>query len=375
MRVGAVVLVVPLADQQHVAHDDPPAARTPAGLDHHGAGEVAPRRGDVHVGRADPEQARVAVEQRAEHARRVHPRQAHPFHVAARSDQRAGLGVREEAVLGDRREGASHRQSWADVLPHRSDSSPAAGGSSSTVSEPSSGRTRLAGASGSADAGEGAADGLGLVLPGDQEHHLARRRQHAEGSSSRAVRAGPFLDCPPQPRADRSRRAPGRAETATRCGRRGRARAAPGRAPASPLRKRRRVLRRRGRPPHAGRARPRSAGRPAPGPGAGRAARASPSGSSSARRRGRTQRSSPNHRVASDQSAARPAARSYAARGVDPPASAMWPPTAAAADSRTAAVSAGSSVTVMSGCALTVAIHRGAPARAPPVIPPSRRRM
>ena len=50
--VGALVLVVPGADQQHVAHDDPAAARAPARLEHVRAGQVAARRRHLDVGRA-----------------------------------------------------------------------------------------------------------------------------------------------------------------------------------------------------------------------------------------------------------------------------------------------------------------------------------
>ncbi len=89
----ALGLVVPGADQQHVAHDDPPAARSPARLEHHRAGQVAARDRHVAVRGPDAEAARVAIEDRAEDARRVHPRQAHPLDVAAWSDERRGLAV------------------------------------------------------------------------------------------------------------------------------------------------------------------------------------------------------------------------------------------------------------------------------------------
>ncbi len=107
VRVRALVLVMPGADQQHVAHDHPAGARSPRRLQHHRAGEVAAPGGDRLVGRAEPEAARVAIEQRAEHRRAVHPRHAHPFDVAARRHQRRALGVRKECELGDRRERAA----------------------------------------------------------------------------------------------------------------------------------------------------------------------------------------------------------------------------------------------------------------------------
>src|SRR5205814_861565 len=47
------------------------------------------------------EAPRVTVEERAEDARRVHPGHAQPLDVAAGSDERGRLAVREEGVLGD----------------------------------------------------------------------------------------------------------------------------------------------------------------------------------------------------------------------------------------------------------------------------------
>ena len=49
VRVRAVVAVVPGADQQHVADDDPAAAGAPARLQDHRAGQVAARGRDVHA--------------------------------------------------------------------------------------------------------------------------------------------------------------------------------------------------------------------------------------------------------------------------------------------------------------------------------------
>ena len=53
---------------------------------------------------SEPERAGAAVEQRAEHARAVEARQAQPLDRAVGRDQRAGVAVREEGVVGDRRE-------------------------------------------------------------------------------------------------------------------------------------------------------------------------------------------------------------------------------------------------------------------------------
>ena len=101
---GELVLVVPGTDQEHVADDDPARRRAPAGLEAHGAGEVAARGRHLHVGRSQPEAAGVAVEDGAEHAGRVHPGQAQPLDVAARRDEGARLTVGEKPVVGDRRE-------------------------------------------------------------------------------------------------------------------------------------------------------------------------------------------------------------------------------------------------------------------------------
>ena len=109
MRRRALVGVVPRADEQHVADDHPAAARAPRGLEDHRARQVAARRGDHRVRRAEPERAGVAVQQRAEHARAVVARQAHPLDRAAGGDERAGLAVRQEAVVRDRRERRDER--------------------------------------------------------------------------------------------------------------------------------------------------------------------------------------------------------------------------------------------------------------------------
>jgi len=69
VRVRTVALVVPGTDQEHVPDDDPAVAGAPAGLEDHGAGEVAAVGRHVDVGRAEPEVAGTAVEDRAEYRR------------------------------------------------------------------------------------------------------------------------------------------------------------------------------------------------------------------------------------------------------------------------------------------------------------------
>ena len=64
LGLRARVLVPPWADEHHVPHDDPAARRAPAGLEHHGAGQVASRGRHVDVGRSEAEAAGIAVEDR-----------------------------------------------------------------------------------------------------------------------------------------------------------------------------------------------------------------------------------------------------------------------------------------------------------------------
>ena len=78
----AVLLVVPRSDQQDLADDDPAVARAPAGLEDHGPGQVTAVGRHVDVGGSDPEVAGAAVEDRAEDAGRVEPRQAEPLDAA-----------------------------------------------------------------------------------------------------------------------------------------------------------------------------------------------------------------------------------------------------------------------------------------------------
>ena len=71
--------------------------------------------------RPEPERAGSAIEQRPEHAGRVEPRHAQPVDRAVGRHQRAGVTVREERVVGDRRKrrrrcGAS---AWTAAAPVR----------------------------------------------------------------------------------------------------------------------------------------------------------------------------------------------------------------------------------------------------------------
>ena len=98
-------LMPPRPHHQAVAHDDPSAAGVPARLQHHRARQIAPVGRDGDVFGTKPEPAGVAVQNRAEHARPVHPGQAHPLDRPAGRDQSGHLTVRQEPVVGDRRIG------------------------------------------------------------------------------------------------------------------------------------------------------------------------------------------------------------------------------------------------------------------------------
>ena len=84
--------------------DEPAGRRHPRRLEHVGARDVAPAGGHLDPVGRNPERAGAAIEQRAEHARPVKPRQAKPFDRAVGSDQRPRVAIREERVVGDRRE-------------------------------------------------------------------------------------------------------------------------------------------------------------------------------------------------------------------------------------------------------------------------------
>ena len=116
--VRALVLVVPGTDQQHIAHDDPAAARAPARLEHVRPGQIAPRGGHVHIGRGQPKRPRVPIQHRPEHARRVKARQAQPLHVRVGRHQRTGLAIRQEAVLRNRRKRARPDSPVSNPLAH-----------------------------------------------------------------------------------------------------------------------------------------------------------------------------------------------------------------------------------------------------------------
>ncbi len=214
MGARPLVLVVPRADQQHVADHDPAAAGAPARLEHHRARQVAAVGGHLDVGRAEPEPARVAVEHRAEHARRVEPRQAQPLDVAARRDERAwsrsrtgsrsrrSAGTRHPApVAGHLMDAPGARMGYRPLVLHpRAPSPAAAGGSSTRVSF--AGRTRLAGAEGSEAPPNARPTASALSSPeirnitsraafrhGERKGHPGHQRRHARSLDPHGQRA------------------------------------------------------------------------------------------------------------------------------------------------------------------------------------------
>ncbi len=98
-----VVLVGSRTHGQRIADLDPSAWRLPRRGQHVRAGHVVAVRRDHDSERAKPEQARLAIEQRTEHAGRVEARHAQPVDRPVRGDKRSGVAVRQERIIGDRR--------------------------------------------------------------------------------------------------------------------------------------------------------------------------------------------------------------------------------------------------------------------------------
>ena len=88
------VLVIPRAQRQRVAHDDPARRRLPGRLEDVRPGHVGARRRVVDAERAEAEEPRLPVEEAAEDARRVEARDAEPVDRAVGRDERARCGSR-----------------------------------------------------------------------------------------------------------------------------------------------------------------------------------------------------------------------------------------------------------------------------------------
>ena len=107
------------AHRQRVPDDDPARRRLPRRDEHVRPRLVHPLRRDVDPERSEAERARLAVEQAAEHARRVEARDAQPVDATVGSDERPGVAVGQEPVVGDRRERRRHRRALALGGVHR----------------------------------------------------------------------------------------------------------------------------------------------------------------------------------------------------------------------------------------------------------------
>ena len=98
------VLAAPRAHDERLAHLEPPGRHLPRRDEHVRAGLVDPLGRHVDAERREAEVARLAVEQRAEHAGRVERGHAQPLDRAVGRHERAGVAVGQERVVGDRRE-------------------------------------------------------------------------------------------------------------------------------------------------------------------------------------------------------------------------------------------------------------------------------
>ncbi len=94
---------------QRVADHDPSGRRLPGRQERVGARLVQTRRRVVDAERGQLEGACLAIEKRSENAGGVEARNAQPVHGSVWRDQCARMAVRQEGVLGDRREGRRSR--------------------------------------------------------------------------------------------------------------------------------------------------------------------------------------------------------------------------------------------------------------------------
>ena len=106
-------LVLDRADGQQVMHGHPPRRGLPGRLQHHRPRHVPAMLGHICVAGTEPEQAGGTVEERAEDTRGIGSRQAQPLHRPVRRDQAALLAIRQEPVIGNRREQAHRRRTFA----------------------------------------------------------------------------------------------------------------------------------------------------------------------------------------------------------------------------------------------------------------------
>ncbi len=104
-RVGCdLVLAAPRTHGERVADQNPARRRVPGGSQRVRPRLVAPGGGNVDPERPHPEGPGLTIEQAPEDALRVEARNTEPIDGAVGCDERSGMAVREERVIGDRRE-------------------------------------------------------------------------------------------------------------------------------------------------------------------------------------------------------------------------------------------------------------------------------
>ncbi len=99
-----LVLVIPRADRQRVADENPAGRRLPRRGQDVRARLVDPRRRVVDPEGPEPKASGLTVEQAAEYARGVEAGHAEPVDRPIGGDERAGVAVRQERIIGDWRE-------------------------------------------------------------------------------------------------------------------------------------------------------------------------------------------------------------------------------------------------------------------------------
>jgi hypothetical protein len=104
--IAVATFVACRTDDQEILHRQPPGRRVPRRLEHQRSRQIPALRGHECVRRGNAEETGAAIEQRAEHTRRVRARQTQPFDGPVRRDESVDFAVRQESVLGDRREHA-----------------------------------------------------------------------------------------------------------------------------------------------------------------------------------------------------------------------------------------------------------------------------
>jgi hypothetical protein len=101
---GDLVLPFPRTHRQSIADQEPAPRRLPRRGEDVRPGLVDARGRVVDPERSEPEVARLAVEQGAEHAGRVEARDAEPIDRSVGRDQGTGVAVGQERIVRNRRE-------------------------------------------------------------------------------------------------------------------------------------------------------------------------------------------------------------------------------------------------------------------------------